>query len=33
MNKVILAVALVIMGLMTGACERNDYQHPLHRNQ
>jgi len=32
MKKIIL-MALLTVGLMTtfSACERNDYQHPLHR--
>jgi len=31
MKKFILALVLIIMGLGFSACERNDYQHPMHR--
>jgi len=32
MKKVILAIVLVIIGLGMSACEKNNYQHPMHRN-
>lgn len=33
--KQLIAAVLVLMGLGTlfGGCERNDYQHPLHRSK
>lgn len=32
MKTIVLAVILIMMGLGMSACERNDYQHPMHRN-
>jgi hypothetical protein len=32
MKKIVLAIMLIVMGLGMSACERNDYQHPMHRN-
>jgi len=32
MKKTVLAIMLIVMGLGMSACERNDYQHPMHRN-
>lgn len=31
MKKLFLAFVLIVMGLGFSACERNDYQHPMHR--
>lgn len=31
MKKIFFAVVLVIMSISFSACERNDYQHPMHR--
>ena len=32
MKKIFLTVILITLGLGISACERNDYQHPMHRN-
>jgi len=32
MKKVIFLVSLVVLSLGFSACEKNDYQHPMHRN-
>ena len=31
MKKLVPLLILIIMGLGFSACERNDYQHPMHR--
>ena len=32
MKKIVLSIMLILAGLAMSACERNDYQHPMHRN-
>ncbi len=32
MKRLLLCLVLIVMGLAFTACERNDYQHPMHRN-
>jgi len=32
MKRLFLAMVLIALGLGFSACERNDYQHPMHRN-
>lgn len=30
--KVTTLIVLILVATIFGACERNDYQHPMHRN-
>lgn len=31
MKKIVFALVLIVMSLGISACEKNDYQHPMHR--
>ena len=32
MKKMVFVLVLIAVALGVSACERNDYQHPMHRN-
>lgn len=32
MKKMLFVMLLIVVSLGISACERNDYQHPMHRN-